>query len=240
MHISKPDIFIPVNNRLHRSGSANRPWLLAVGAGWWHVLREASSGKYKPIQRQRAQDRSACRYIPLLCKLIRPTSAYKIMLLWLVRPQSPAELKEIFHWPCPRSSPPSLPAKGWGNPDSWHWRAPFSLQPPSVARMRGCSSTQRRYKYYARGEKIAKYLQTHLRMCCIGDLKGQIRWFLTLSARSLPVFTEPNASPSVTSACPLLYPPPALFLPLSFSLPRSDGVTADLARGSQGSIFNDL
>lgn len=70
MHISKPDIFIPVNNRLHRSGSANRPWLLAVGAGWWHVLREASSGKYKPIQRQRAQDRSACRYIPLLCKLI--------------------------------------------------------------------------------------------------------------------------------------------------------------------------
>lgn len=90
------------------------------------------------------------------------------------------------------------------------------------------------------GRKIAKYLQTHLRMCCIGDLKGQIRWFLTLSARSLPVFTEPNASPSVTSACPLLYPPPALFLPLSFSLPRSDGVTADLARGSQGSIFNDL
>ncbi|KAF3845275.1 hypothetical protein F7725_008438 [Dissostichus mawsoni] len=39
---------------------------------------------------------------------------------------------------------------------------------------------------------------------------GQIRCFLTLSAGSLPVFADPNASPSATSVCPLLYPPPPL------------------------------
>lgn len=68
--------------------------------------------------------------------------------------------------------------------------------------------------------------ETHLRMRCIGDLKGQIRWFLTLAARSLPVFTKPNASPSAPSVCPLLNPPP--FFPLSL-LP-SDPVTAALTR----------
>lgn len=121
-----------------------------------------------------------------------------------------------------------------------------------MARSRGCRGAQTRYNYYTQGEKIPEYLQTHLRMRCIGDLKGQIRWFLTLSARSLPVFTEPNASPSVASVCPLLYtPPPSLspslhslrflpslpFLPFSFSLPpsllSSDLVTAPLTRGLQ-------
>lgn len=58
--------------------------------------------------------------------------------------------------------------------------------------------------------KIPEYLQTHLRKRCICDLKGQIRCFLTLSAGSLPVFADPNASPSATSVCPLLYPPPPL------------------------------
>lgn len=55
------------------------------------------------------------------------------------------------------------------------------------------------------------------------DLKGQIRCFLTLSARSLPVFAEPNASPSNTSVCPLLYTPllPSSSLPPSLILPPS-------------------
>lgn len=75
-----------------------------------------------------------------------------------------------------------------------------------------------------------------------GDLKGQIRWFLTLSALcSLPVFAEPNASPSAASVCPLLQQtpllllssspstlPPSLLLPLS--LPPSDPVTAPLTQ----------
>lgn len=60
----------------------------------------------------------------------------------------------------------------------------------------------------------------------IGNLKGQIRCALPLSARSLPVFAVPNASPSVTSVYPLLYrlPPFASSLSL-FSLLPSDGST---------------
>lgn len=74
-------------------------------------------------------------------------------------------------------------------------------------------------------------------MRCIGDLKGQIRWFLTLSARSLPVFTKPNASPSVTTVCPLLYTPPPPFFPLFLSLPPSDPVTAALTQGLPNKRF---
>lgn len=87
VHISKPQIFSQVKTRLDRFRSANRPWLLAVGAGWWHVLREASSSsQYQPIQRQWAQDWSACLYVPLLCKLIgiRPTSAYYIQSFFFI------------------------------------------------------------------------------------------------------------------------------------------------------------
>lgn len=60
----------------------------------------------------------------------------------------------------------------------------------------------------------------------IGNLKGQIRCFLPLSARSLPVFAVPNASLSVTSVYPLLYhlPPFTSSLSLSSLLP-SDGST---------------
>lgn len=193
--------------------------MLAVGAGWWHVLREVGSGKYKPIQRQWAQDQSACRYIPLICKLmgIRPTSPYKIQLLWLVRPQSPAELKEIFHWPCPRSSPPSLPAKGWGNPDSWHWWTPFRCSRPRL-RECGAAAAHTGATNIMHGEKNSQISPNSPPNVLYCDLKGQIRWFLTLSARSLPVFTEPNASPSVTSACPLLYPPAPSSLSPSHSL----------------------
>lgn len=60
----------------------------------------------------------------------------------------------------------------------------------------------------------------------IGNLKGQIRRFLPLSARSLPVFAVPNASPSVTSVGPLLYHLPLLAYSLSLSsLLPSDGST---------------
>lgn len=111
---------------------------------------------------------------------------------------------------------PTLSAsKGLGKSGFVTPMEPSKLQPPSVTKTRGCRGARARYNYYTQRKK-PEYLQTHLRMRCIGDLKGQIRWFLTLSARSLPVFTEPNASPSVASVCPLLYPPP--FLPLSFAV----------------------
>lgn len=40
---TKPEIFSQMKPRLDRFGSAYRPYLLAVGAGWWHVLKEAGS-----------------------------------------------------------------------------------------------------------------------------------------------------------------------------------------------------
>lgn len=49
-------------------------------------MREAgSSSQYQPIQRQWAQDWSACLYIPRLCKFIgiRPISAYYIQRFFL-------------------------------------------------------------------------------------------------------------------------------------------------------------
>ena len=80
--LSKPEIFFPSGDQTRPLQVCKTgPWLLAVGAGWWHVWREAgSSSQYEPIQRQWARDRSACLYVPLLCKLIgtRPTSAHKI------------------------------------------------------------------------------------------------------------------------------------------------------------------
>lgn len=104
-----------------------------------------------------------------------------------------------------------------------------SLQPPSVTSSRGCRCAQTRTNNDTRGRKIARISpNSPPNARYIGDLKGQIRCFLTLSARSLPVFAEPNASPSGTSVYPLLYhlPPFSPSLSPSFSLLPSDDSTS--------------
>lgn len=104
-----------------------------------------------------------------------------------------------------------------------------SLQPPSVTSSRGCRGAQTRTNNDTRGRKIARISpNSPPNARSMGDLKGQIRCFLTLSARSLPVFAEPNASPSGTSVYPLLYhlPPFSPSLSPSFSLLPSDDSTS--------------
>ena len=261
--LSKPEIFFPSGDQTRPLQVCKTgPWLLAVGAGWWHVWREAgSSSQYEPIQRQWARDRSACLYVPLLCKLIgtRPTSAHKIQrgflsfflsffwIQWLARPQVQPSCRKSSTDPVPSPPHPLCRQRAGENRIRDTDEAPLRCSRPRW-REAGVAEAHRRVTIIIhREKKIPEYLQTHLRMRCIGDLKGQIRWFLTLSARSLPVFTEPNASPSVASVCPLLYtPPPSFppfpslrflpslpFLPLSFSLPPSDPVTAPFAQGLQ-------
>lgn len=187
-------------------------------------MREAgSSSQYEPIQRQWAQDWSACLYVPLLCKLIgiRPTSAYKIQrFLDTVARASSESSRAVGNLPLTLS--PVLPTlsagKGLGKTGFVTLMKPLSAAAALGGEKPGLQKRTDALQLLYTGRKIPEYLQTHLRMRCIGDLKGQIRWFLTLSARSLPVFAEPNASPSVTSVCPLLCPPPLPSLP---SLPPS-------------------
>lgn len=70
----------------------------------------------------------------------------------------------------------------------------------------------------------------------------------TLSARSLPVFAEPNASPSAPTVCPLLCSPFLLLLLLPSSFPPSlllphskqSGYSTFRPRGSQTRAFTQI
>lgn len=158
--------------------------------------------------------RSACIHVPLICKLIaiRPTSAYSIQgLLDRGACASSESRRAVRNLPLTLS--PVLPTlsagKGLGKSGFVTLMIPFRRSRPRW-REAGVAEAHSTLQLLHTGRKIPEYLQTHLRMRCIGDLKGQIRWFLTLSARSLPVLTEPNASPSATSGSPLLRSPPLL------------------------------
>lgn len=209
-------------------------------------MREpGSSSQYQPIQRQWAQHWRACLYVPLLCKWIGLLQHVKSRFFFgysgFVRPPSLSESSRAVG-NLPLTLSPVLPTLSAGKRAGENRIRDTDEAPLRCSRPRcrdaGVAEAHRRVTIIIhREEKIPEYLQTHLRMRCIGDLKGQIRWFLTLSARSLPVFAEPNASPSATSVCPLLYPPPLPSPPLPTSLllppslPPSDPVTAPLTQG---------
>lgn len=240
---TKPEIFPPqVKPRLDRFKSANRPWLLAVGAGWWHVLKEAgSSGQYEPSKNGHKPGAHAFMF-----RYYANWSAYGLLqhiessgfwILCLVRPQVQPSCRKSSTDPVPSPPHPLCRQRAGENRIRDTDEAPLSCSRPRW-REAGVAKAHRRVTIIIHREKNTRISpNSPPNALYIGDLKGQIRWFLTLSARSLPVFTEPNASPSVTSVCPLLYTPSLPFLPLSFSLPPSDPVTAPLTQGLPNKHF---
>lgn len=219
---TKPEIFSPqVKPRLDRFKSANRPWLLAVGAGWWHVLKEAgSSGQYEPSKNGHKPGAHAFMF-----RYYANWSAYGLLqhiessgfgILCLVRPQVQPSCRKSSTDPVPSPPHPLCRQRAGENRIRDTDEAPLSCSRPRW-REAGVAKAHRRVTIIIHREKNTRISpNSPPNALYIGDLKGQIRWFLTLSARSLPVFTEPNASPSVTSVCPLLYTP-SLPFPSSLS-----------------------